>query len=83
MDYVLTQHAQDLLLRRNIPIAWIERTLDAPAIVDSDRIDDTLEHRLAPIPEHGHRVLRVIINKLSNPVRVVTFYFDRNMRDKI
>ena len=69
MDYVLTQHAQDLLLRRNIPIAWIERTLDAPAKIDSDRIDDTLEHRLAPIPEHGHRVLRVIINPNPTIIR--------------
>ena len=83
MDYVLTQHAQDLLLRRNIPIRWIERTLEAPSKVEPDSMDSTLEHRLAAIPEYGNRGLRVIVNKTTNPIRVVTFYFDRNLRDKL
>ena len=83
MDYILTQHAQELLSRRDIPIAWIERTLESPSKVEPDKIDDALEHRMAGIPEHGHRVLRVIVNKTTNPVKVVTFYFDRSMRGKL
>jgi hypothetical protein len=83
MDYILTQHAQELLLRRDIPIAWVERTLEDPSKIEPDKIDDALEHRLAGIPEYGHRVLRVIINKRTSPVKIVTFYFDRNMKGKL
>jgi hypothetical protein len=38
--------------------------------------------RLAKIPEHGNRVLRVVINKAAVPERVVSVYFDRTMKGK-
>jgi hypothetical protein len=83
MDYILTQHARELLLRRDIPMSWVERTLENPSQIEPDKIDDALEHRLAGIPERGHRVLRVIVNKTTSPVKIVTFYFDRSMRGKL
>jgi hypothetical protein len=83
MVYILTQHAKDVLLRRDIPIAWVEHTLDRPSKIEADKVDVALEHRMAAIPEHGDRVLRVVVNKTTNPVKVVTFYFDRNMRGKL
>ncbi|SPD76312.1 conserved hypothetical protein [uncultured Desulfobacterium sp.] len=42
-----------------------------------------LEHRLAVISECENRVLRVIINPHTNPVRVITLFFDRKIRGKI
>jgi hypothetical protein len=83
MEYVLSRHAQDLSARRGIPIAWVERVLEKPLKTETDRVNDSLEHRLGPIVEHGNRVLRVIINNRTNPLKVVTFYFDRNMRHKL
>jgi hypothetical protein len=83
MNYELTQHAKDALTERQIPLAWIERTLDAPEKTEPDKADPQLVHHLAKIPEHGNRVLRVVLNPQASPVRVVTAYFDRKMKGKI
>ena len=72
MDYVLIEHARDALKKRQIPIAWMEQALTAPEATEAD-----LEHRLARIPEFGHRVLRVIVNTKKRPLHVVTVFFDR------
>ncbi|ABQ90839.1 hypothetical protein RoseRS_2462 [Roseiflexus sp. RS-1] len=61
MDYVLTEHARDALKKRHIQIAWMERALTRPEVTETDPVDADLEHRLARIPEFGHRVLRVIV----------------------
>lgn len=77
MDYVLTEHARDALEKRQIPLAWMERSLAQPEVIEADPIDPDLEHRLARIPEFGHRVLRVIVNSKKTPPVVVTVFFDR------
>ena len=77
MDYTLTEHAQDALVRRQIPLEWLERVLNAPEATEADPIDPELEHRLAQIAEFGGRVLRVIVNCRTTPPRVVTVFFDR------
>ncbi|QGU32980.1 DUF4258 domain-containing protein [Thermochromatium tepidum] len=77
MDYVLTEHAQDALKKRHIPVAWMERALTAPELTEADPVDADLEHRLARIPEFGHRVLRVVVNTRKRPLHVVTAFFDR------
>lgn len=83
MEYVLTQHAQDRLANRQIALEWIERTLARPVMMEADRTDSQLRHYLAPIPEYGNRVLQVIINPATTPVKIVTFYFDHNLRGKL
>ena len=77
MDYVLTEHAQDALKKRQIPVAWMEQALIAPEVTEADPVDADLEHRLARIPEFGYRVLRVIVNTKKRPLHVVTVFFDR------
>jgi hypothetical protein len=59
----------------------MERVLNAADRVEPDLDDEELEHRLGRIQEYDNRVLRVIINRWADPVRVVTVYFDRAMRD--
>lgn len=77
MEYVLTEHAQDVLEKRHISRAWMERALDTPELTEADATDPELEHRLVRIHENGNRVLRVIVNGKTTPVRVVTAFFDR------
>ena len=62
---------------------WVDRVLEQPERVIADENDGDLEHCLARIPEYGNRVLRVIVNRVSNPQKIVTFYFDRNVRDRL
>ncbi len=76
MDYFLTEHARDALKKRQIQIAWMEQALTAPEVTEADPVDADLEHRLARIPEFGHRVLRVIVNPKRTPPQVVTVFFD-------
>ncbi len=83
MNYELTQHARDVLQERKIPVEWMERVLTRPALVEPSATDTTAESRLAKIPEHGDRVLRVVVNPTVVPERVVSVYFDRTMKGKL
>jgi hypothetical protein len=65
--YALSQHARDVLQERQISVAWMERTLDRPDLIEPSSRDSSLESRLAKIPEFGGRVLRVVVNKRAVP----------------
>lgn len=82
--YELSDHAQESLrIRPVIRMEWIEQILRHPQLVESDSVDAELEHRLGRIQEYDGRVLRVIVKKNTNPLRVITFYFDRRMRRRL
>jgi Domain of unknown function (DUF4258) len=83
MKYTLTKHTKDMLEEREISITWLEQVLNTPQRIEADPEDAQLEHHLGRIAEHGNRVLRVVVNKTIRPVRVITLYFDRTMRNKL
>jgi hypothetical protein len=83
VNYELSQHARDVMAEREISIAWMERVLDHPQLVQLDRNAAQIEHRLGRVAEFGDRVLRVLVNKAASPPRVVSVYFDRTMRSKL
>ncbi len=84
MDYQLTEHARESLRKRpSIRVEWVERVLLQPERVEPDRTDPELEHRIGRIQESEGRALRVIVKKASNPIRVITCYFDRKMRRQL
>ena len=35
------------------------------------------------IPEFGNRVLRVVVNKAAEPIRIVSVFFDRRMKGRL
>ncbi len=83
MNYELSQHAQDVLEEREIPVACLERVFSSPQRIEPDADDADLEHRLGRVREHGNRVLRVVVNNRIRPPRIVTLYFDRAMRNRL
>jgi hypothetical protein len=83
MDYEMTKHARKALEEREIPIEWMERALSAPELVLPDPEDATVERYFRRIPEHGGRVLRVAVNTIVEPNRVVSVFFDRTMKGKL
>jgi uncharacterized DUF497 family protein len=83
MKFELTKHAQKALDEREIPFAWLERTLSAPELVLPDPDHATVERRFRRIPEFGGRVLRVAVNTAVEPNRVVSVFFDRKMKGKL
>ena len=68
---------------RNIPREWIEQTINGPALTISDPEDPEIERFYRAIPENGNRVLRVAVNTNVTPWRVVSAFFDRDMRGKL
>lgn len=80
--YALTAHAAKVIAEREIPGEWIIRVLEHPVRTELDRVDKELRHALAPVPEFGNRVLRVIYNHTVNPWLIVSVYFDRTQRGR-
>ena len=80
----LTDHARESLRKRpTICLDWVEQVLQQPEHVEPDAVDAELEHRLGRIPEYDGRVLRVIVKKATNPLRIIRCYFDRKMRRQL
>lgn len=67
MNGDLTAHARESLnKRRNIRLAWLERVLERPQLIQADALDAELEHRLGRIDEFEGRVSRVIAIRTLN-----------------
>lgn len=81
--YVLSAHASTVISERAIRTEWIDRVLENPQRIASDGTDAEIKHALARITEYGDRVLRVVYNDATKPVKIVTAYFDRAMKDKL
>ena len=71
----LTAHALQMLRERGIRGEWVTQVLESPAQIEK-RSDGTV-HYMGPVPEHGGRVLRVVVNAEGDPPRVITVFFDR------
>lgn len=76
----LAAHALEMLKERRIAREWVDRTLSSPAQTEA-KADGTV-HYLSPVPEHGGRVLRVVVSPEHDPPQVVTVFFDRRMGRK-
>ncbi len=81
--YVLSAHAKVVIANRCIEHEWMEEVLERPERVESDKADLTLKHAIGRISAHCGRVLRVVYNDTVEPMRIVTAYFDRALRDKL
>lgn len=46
INYKLTHHAEDALVKRKIKKEWLERALASPQRIEPDATDSMLEHRL-------------------------------------
>ena len=78
-----TKHALHAMTERAIPTAWVEWVVAKPALREPDLDDPEVERFFRRIPEQGERVLRVAVNTRVAPWRVVSVFFDRNMKGKL
>lgn len=83
MDYLVSEHAKVVIQERNISLSDIELVLNDPQLVQKDKKDLTLEHRLRTIYTNDNRVLRVVINNKRKPMHIVTAFYDRTMKGKL
>lgn len=78
MKAELSKHTQDMLKERNISEEWVWRTIENPDWKNVGADDNV--HYFKKIPEHGERVLHVVVNPFLSPNKVVTVFFDRRAR---
>jgi hypothetical protein len=83
VDYELSKHARDAIEERKIDLSWIERAVAEPMRVEPSKSDSSAEALFVKIPECGDRVLRVVVIKQVDPVRVASASFDRSMKGKL
>jgi hypothetical protein len=74
-------HAGKNLIDRKIERSWVEQAVENPDLLRDHETDPELEHCYSKIAEKGNRVMHVVFNR--NESRVVTAYFDRNMKGKL
>ena len=78
-----TIHAITAMNEREIPAEWIERVVSEPALRLPDPNDPELERFYGIIPEYGDRVLRVVVNTRAATWRIVSVFFDRDMKGEL
>ena len=76
MKFKLSDHAEKRIRQRKIKLDWVEATIEDPDKTENDAEDHTLAHALKAIPERSSKKLRVIYNETTEPVIVVTAYFE-------
>jgi hypothetical protein len=81
-DFDFTEHAlKRLTLRREIEFEWVVHCLDDPDRIV--KVQSNSWHYLRRTPEFGNRTLKVIVNPLTSPPRIVTLYFDRDLSREV
>ena len=70
------------MAEREVPVEWVERVVAAPALRSPDPNDPAVERFFGRIAEREGRTFRVVVNTNVAPWRVVSVFFDRNMRKK-
>ncbi len=83
MELSVTVHARQAMAERLIPLGWVERVVNGPELRTDDPTDPEVERFFGRLPERGDRVLRVAVNTRVEPWRVVSVFFDRDMRGQL
>ena len=78
-----TKHAVHAMAERMIPMEWVELVVAEPTLRMPDPNDPEVERFFRSIPERDNRILRVAVNTRVAPWRVVSVFFDRNMKGKL
>ncbi len=73
-----SEHAYQMLKERDIREDWVKLTLEEPE--NEEWQNDGTVHYTKTIEEFGSRILRVVVNPKTKPVKIITLFFDRRLR---
>ena len=77
---LLTKHAREAIVVRNIGLDWIEATVSSPEFVEADPHYSDRTRSFKAIAEFGGRMLRVVHRAEGDDIVVITVHFDRGAR---
>lgn len=76
MEYRISDHAAKRMKQRRVLPEWVTAALENPDSIENDQEDPNLVHARKAIPDRGFKILRVIYNETTEPITVVTVYFE-------
>jgi hypothetical protein len=74
-DFVISLHAQQQMLKRNIAVEWIEKALNKP-----DVISEEPGKQIYQVMVSEQYLLRVIVNDIASPNIVITVYITSKIK---
>ena len=82
MEVKFSRHAASQMFERKILAEWAIRAIASPEFVKDDVMDHEVKLAFCRIEEFGNRYLCVAHKPETQPVFVVTAFFDRNAEQK-
>jgi hypothetical protein len=79
---VLTHHVHMRMAKRQLPVAWVERTIRHPDWAEPEPLAPSVECRFRAIPEFDGPILRIACVETASDIRIITVTFDRDARRK-
>jgi hypothetical protein len=83
LNFTLSDHAMIRIEQRKLERQWVVATLKSPDLEEPHPQDADCRIAYKAIAEADGRVLKVVYNTSTDPIRVVTVHFDRRMRGKL
>lgn len=80
MKIMFGEHAESMLVERNLERTWVELTLREPDWTEPDPKHPERLRAFRVIPERGERVLRVVYVPGEKSCRIVTLFLDRGRK---
>jgi len=78
--HIFSKHATKMMEERKIAEDWVWRVLNESENTFTG--EDGNLHFTKAIAEKENRILRVVVNPVASPNRIVTVFFDRRLRSK-
>jgi hypothetical protein len=75
--FLFTQHAEEMLVERNIERTWVESAVLQPDALESDPQRPAVMRAFRSIAERGGRSLRVAYVLSDHTFKILTVFFDR------
>ncbi|MFH0765004.1 MAG: DUF4258 domain-containing protein [Calditrichota bacterium] len=80
VGFQLSIHAEAVVKERELDMKWIAATINDPETTILG--EDGNMHYIRTISESGNRKLRVVVNPQATPLKIVTVFFDRRLKEK-
>jgi hypothetical protein len=80
MRFTYTDHAEEMLMERELDRQWIERAVLHPDGTEPDPTHPGRVRAFKALPERDGRVVRVVYERTGEECRVVTLFLDRRRR---
>ena len=73
-EYILTQHAREEMVIREIPESILDAVMQSPGQIVPEKDDLVAYQSVVTFPDAGEMLVRAIVADQNPPLRVITVY---------